>query len=80
MTPKSILPQNEMLLRKSFPIVLQRILNIGNKMPQDFYYEDSESGSTLMIQRGEYSFPAYGSFKKENLIKRWNSSLVLHLA
>ena len=78
MTPKSILPQNEMLLRKRFPIVLQRILNIGNKMPQDFYYEDSESGSTLMIQRGEYSFPAYGSFKKENLIKRWYSSLVLH--
>ncbi len=78
MTPKSILPQNEMLLRKRFPVVLQRILNIGNKMPQDFYYEDSESGSTLMIQRGEYSFPAYGSFKKENLIKRWYSSLVLH--
>ena len=78
MTPKSILPQNEILLRKRFPIVLQRILNIGNKMPQDFYYEDSESGSTLMIQRGEYSFPAYGSFKKENLIKRWYSSLVLH--
>ena len=65
MTPKSILPQNEILLRKRFPVVLQRILNIGNKMPQDFFYEDSESESVLMIQRGEYSFPAYGNFKRK---------------
>ena len=78
MTPKSILPQNEAILRKRFPLVLQRIIEIGNRMPQDFFYEDDQSGSTLMILRGEFSFPAYGKFKKENLNKRWFSSLVLH--
>ena len=65
MTPKSILPQNEILLRKRFPVVLQRILNIGNKMPQDFFYEDSESESVLMIQRGEYSFPLMEILKRK---------------
>ena len=42
MKPSTMLPQNEMLLRKRFPAVLQRILDIGDRMPQDFYYEDSE--------------------------------------
>ena len=78
MTPKSILPQNEAILRKRFPLVLQRIIEVGNRMPQDFFYEDDDSGTTLMIQRGEFCFPAYGRYKKENLIKRWFSSLVLH--
>ena len=58
--------------------MLQRIIEVGNRMPQDFFYEDDDSGTTLMIQRGEFCFPAYGRYKKENLIKRWFSSLVLH--
>ena len=78
MKPSTMLPQNEMLLRKRFPAVLQRILDIGDRMPQDFYYEDSEDGSRLMIQRGEYAFSPYGDFTKENLLKRWFSSLALH--
>ena len=78
MSSKTILPQNEAVLRKKFPVVLQRIIEIGERMPQDYFYEDSETGSTLMIQRGEFNFPAYGKFKKENLNKRWFSSLVLH--
>ena len=75
---KPILPQNEAILRKRFPLVLQRILEVGSRMPQDFFYQEDDSGSTLMIQRGESSFPAYGHYKKENLINRWFSSLVLH--
>jgi hypothetical protein len=78
MTPKSILPQNEAVLRKRFPRVLQRITEVGTRMPQDFFYEGDDTESTLMIQRGEFSFPAYGKYKKENLIRRWFSSLVLH--
>ena len=78
MKPKSILPQNAALLQKRFPLVLQRIIDAGDRMPQDFFYEDNDSGSTLMLQRGEYSFPVYGKYKKDNLNKRWFSSLVLH--
>ena len=65
MTPKSILPQNEILLRKRFPVVLQRILNIGNKMPQDFFYEDSESESVLMIQERSIHFPLMEILKRK---------------
>ena len=78
MRSRPILPQNEAILRRKFPVVLQRILDVGDRMPQDFFYEDSNTGSTLMIQRGEFSFPAYGKYKKENLIKRWFSSLAMH--
>jgi hypothetical protein len=78
MTPRSILPQNETILRNRFPLVLQRIIEVGGRMPQDFFYEDRDTGSILMIQRGEFAFPAYGKYKKENLITRWFSSLVLH--
>ena len=60
MTPRSILPQNETILRNRFPLVLQRIIEVGRRMPQDFFYEDSDTGSILMIQRGEFAFPAYG--------------------
>lgn len=78
MKPKSILPQNATLLEKRFPTVLQRIIDAGDRMPQDFFYEDNDSGSTLMLQRGECCFPVYGKYKKDNLNKRWFSSLVLH--
>jgi len=77
MKPRSILPQNAAILHQRFPLVLKRILEVGERMPQDFFYEDNDSSSTLMLQRGEYSFPVYGKYKSANLIKRWFSSLVL---
>jgi hypothetical protein len=77
MKPRSILPQNAAILEKRFPSVLKRISEAGQRMPQDFFYDDNDSSSTLMLQRGEYSFPVYGKFKSANLIKRWFGSLVL---
>ena len=68
MTPKSILPQNEILLRKRFPVVLQRILNIGNKMPQDFFYEDSESESSKVFRKiFGTDFPEVEDVKKSSV-------------
>ena len=77
MKARSILPQNAIVLQKRFPVVLKRILEVGERMPLDFFYEDSDSTCTLMLQRGEFSFPVYGKYKPANLLKRWFSSLVL---
>ena len=77
MKARSILPQNAIVLQKRFPVVLKRILEVGERMPLDFFYEDSDSTCTLMLQRGEFSFPVYGKYKPVNLLKRWFSSLVL---
>lgn len=77
MKARSILPQNAIVLQKRFPVVLERILEVGDRMPLDFFYEDSDSTCTLMLQRGEFSFPVYGKYKPVNLLKRWFGSLVL---
>lgn len=77
MKARSILPQNAIVLQKRFPVVLERILEVGDRMPLDFFYEDSDSTCTLMLQRGEFYFPVYGKYKPVNLLKRWFGSLVL---
>jgi len=77
MTCKPMLPVNENLLRARFPVVLQRIKEIGTRMPDSFFYDDSTTPSSLMIQRGEHSFAAYGSHKPDQLIKRWYNGLTM---
>ena len=77
MKSQSMLPANENILRLRFPVVHQRIIEIGARMPESFFYEDSEEKSVLMIQRGENSFPAYGAHKPEQLIKRWYNGLTM---
>ena len=77
MKSQSMLPANENILRLRFPVVHQRIIEIGARMPDSFFYEDSEEKSVLMIQRGENSFPAYGAHKPEQLIKRWYNGLTM---
>jgi hypothetical protein len=77
MKSQPMLPANENILRLRFPVVHQRIMKIGKRMPDSFFYEDSEDKSVLMIQRGENSFPAYGAHKPEQLIKRWYNGLTM---
>mgnify|MGYP001323997347 CR=1 FL=1 len=77
MKSQLMLPANENILRLRFPVVHQRIIKIGTRMPDSFFYEDSEDKSVLMIQRGENSFPAYGAHKPDQLIIRWYNGLTM---
>lgn len=70
-----ILPANQAVLLKKFPIVLERIISAGNRIPDSYFYENKNGTETLMVQRGEHSFCPYGEFNKFNLIKRWQKSL-----
>jgi len=77
MSEKSILDANLRILKARFPVVLERILAVGDRKSDNFFYEDSNDGSTLMIQRGEHAFPAYGENKREQILKRWFKGLKL---
>ena len=70
-----MLAANKRVLLERFPVVLERILAVGNRMPESFYYESNDGVATLMIQRGEHTYCPYGTFNKYNLIKRWHNSL-----
>jgi hypothetical protein len=74
---KKILPVNENILRARFPVVLQRIHEIGDRRSESFFYDDTVEGNCLMIQRGEHSFPAYGKGKSDQLVKRWFRGLTM---
>jgi len=74
---KNILPVNENILRARFPVVLQRIHEIGDRKSESFFYDDTVEGNCLMIQRGEHSFPAYGQGKSDQLVKRWFRGLTM---
>lgn len=77
MSIKNILPVNENILRARFPVVLQRIHEIGDRKSESFFYDDTVEGNCLMIQRGEHSFPAYGKGKSDQLVKRWFRGLTM---
>ena len=70
-----MLAANQAVLLQRFPTVLERILAVGNRPPNSFYYETKDGVATLMIQRGEHTYCPYGTFNKYNLIKRWHNSL-----
>ena len=70
-----ILAANQAVLLKKFPVVLERIIAVGNRMPDSYFYESKDGVETLMVQRGEHSYCPYGTFNKFNLIKRWQKSL-----
>ena len=64
-------------MRARFPVVLQRIHEIGDRKSESFFYDDTVEGNCLMIQRGEHSFPAYGQGKSDQLVKRWFRGLTM---
>ena len=47
-----MLAANQAVLLQRFPTVLERILAVGNRPPNSFYYETKDGVATLMIQRG----------------------------
>jgi len=66
----NLLPQNEAVLRKRFPVVFQRILSAGQDMGA--YRLESEGEETqLWIKRGENEFLFYGNDDPEKLSCRW---------
>ena len=73
----SILPANEAVLRARFPIVLHRLKVADDRPADSCFYEDTERGPRLIIMRGEHTFPVYGSRKRDKLIERWLSGLVV---
>jgi hypothetical protein len=77
MKPSAMLPVNENILKARFPLVYKRIIDIGPRMPTDFYFENLDDSFQLMIQRGEYSFPVYGTYKRDKILKRWYDGLVM---
>lgn len=71
-----MLEENAKILSNRFPEVLDRILKTGSR-PSDTFFYDESSKHTLMVQRGENAFPAYGDRSKDTLIKRWFDGLKL---
>ena len=70
-----MLAANQAILLKRFPTVLERIVAVGNRMPESFFYESKDGVATLMVQRGEHAYCPYGTYNKYNLLKRWHNSL-----
>ena len=49
MTPSTMLPANEAVLKRRFPDAYIKIMQTGNRMPTSFYYEDTTKGPKLKI-------------------------------
>ena len=77
MTPSTMLPANEAVLKRRFPDAYIKIMQTGNRMPTSFYYEDTTRGPKLKIIHGEYEYSPYGSQDQEKLLERWFSNLNL---
>ena len=72
-----MLPENVKILAARFPVVLDRILQAGDRSSDNFFYQEEGKTAVLMMQRGEHAFPVYGKRNKENLNKRWFEGLRL---
>ena len=72
-----MLPENVKILAARFPVVLDRILQAGDRSSDNFFYQEEGKNAVLMMQRGEHAFPVYGKRNKENLNKRWFDGLRL---
>ena len=72
-----VLPANLQVLKARFPSVYRRIMDVGDKAPISFRYQDEEGSSTLLSIRGKEHFPTYGSGNREDLLSRWMDGLEL---
>jgi hypothetical protein len=77
MNPSKMLPKNEAVLKKRFPDAYIKIMEIGEKMPESFYYKDTSKGSQLFMVHGEYEYSPYGDSNPSKLIERWFANLNL---
>ena len=76
MTPGKILPANLAVLKARFPAVLKRLRKPATECPNPFIFQ-TKMASSLMMQRGDYSFCPYGDNNPEMLVKRWFDNLNL---
>ena len=51
-----MLEKNAKVLATRFPVVLDRILKTGNRLSDNFFYEDKSKSPILMMQRGNMRF------------------------
>jgi hypothetical protein len=70
-----MLPSNLAVLKKRFPGVLGRILAVGQRECNHYSYDDSGDSPSLLIKKGDRSFPAYGRKSPAKLIERWFKGL-----
>ena len=61
-----MLEKNAKVLATRFPVVLNRILKTGNRISDNFFYEDKSKSPILMMQRGENAIPVYGNISKSH--------------
>ncbi|MFP6854398.1 MAG: 6-hydroxymethylpterin diphosphokinase MptE-like protein, partial [Opitutales bacterium] len=66
----NLLPQNELLLRKRFPDVLQRMQE-GILADGAYRIEDADKGPRLWVQHDEREFLFYGKSDPDKLARRW---------
>ena len=66
----SLLPQNEVILRTRFPVVLQRILAADQEMVS-YRVEDTKDDPLLWVKRGQNEFLYYGKNDPRKLARRW---------
>ena len=50
MTPGKMLAVNEAILRARFPAVFKKIIEVGDRMPDSFYYSAENGVERLMMQ------------------------------
>ena len=70
-----MLEANLKVLQQRFPVVLSRIIQTAGINSQHYEYDDSQAPPQLMVRKAGNSYPAYGSHKKDALIKRWFENL-----
>ena len=58
-------PENVKILAARFPVVLDRLLQVGDRASDNFFYQEEGKTAVLMMQRGEHAFPVYGKRNKE---------------
>ena len=67
----NLLPANEAVLRKRFPLVLQRISSSVDQPLSSYRLEDSEDGLRLWVRGTAEEFLFYGKRDPRHISKRW---------
>lgn len=70
-----MLKKNLDILRKRFPVVLERILHSSENKPLHFKYNSINGKEVLHTLNGGVEFPTYGSGSQDQLLGRWASNL-----
>jgi len=72
-----MLDKNLAILRRRFPLVLQRILNRDQKESEQLFYDDAQSPPKLLVKNDRAKFPVYGDRPGNRLVSDWFNLLRL---